>query len=46
MILHDFIHVPEWVSLGFIALSLLVGILVSLKFGKEKELTDTDLEQE
>jgi len=46
MILHDFIHVPEWASLGFIALSLLVGIIVSLKFGKEKELTDTDLGEE
>ncbi|OIV41380.1 TerC family protein [Flavobacterium johnsoniae] len=44
MLLHDFIHVPEWASLGFIALSLLVGILVSLKFGKEKELTDSDLD--
>lgn len=44
MLLHDFIHVPEWASLGFIALSLLVGILVSLKFGKEKELTDLDLD--
>ncbi|MDR7370824.1 TerC family protein [Flavobacterium aquidurense] len=42
MILHDFIHVPEWASLGFIALSLLIGILVSLKFGEEKELTDAD----
>ncbi|OXA72728.1 hypothetical protein B0A67_06870 [Flavobacterium aquidurense] len=46
MLLHEWIQVPEWASLGFIALSLLVGILVSLKFGKEKELTDTDLEQE
>jgi tellurite resistance protein TerC len=44
MLLHDFIHVPEWASLGFIALSLLVGIMVSLKFGKEKELTDLDLD--
>ncbi|BFM44302.1 TerC family protein [Flavobacterium sp. CFS9] len=44
MLLHDFIHVPEWASLGFIALSLLAGILVSLKFGAEKELTDTDKE--
>ncbi|KOP36067.1 TerC family protein [Flavobacterium sp. WLB] len=43
MLLHEWIHVPEWASLGFIALSLLVGILVSLKFGKEKELTDSDL---
>ncbi|MDA6071244.1 TerC family protein [Flavobacterium sp. AC] len=39
MILHDFIQVPEWVSLGFIALSLLVGILVSLKYGKNNEET-------
>jgi len=44
MLLHDFIHLPEWASLGFIALSLLVGILVSLKFGDEKELTDLDEE--
>lgn len=44
MLLHDFIHVPEWASLGFIALSLLVGIIVSLKFGKEKELTDSSEE--
>lgn len=40
MILHDFIEMPEWVSLGFIALSLIVGILVSLKIGKESELED------
>lgn len=44
MILHDFIHLPEWASLGFIALALLVGILVSLKFGEEKELNDLDEE--
>jgi tellurite resistance protein TerC len=44
MLLHDFITIPEWGSLGFIALSLLVGILVSLKFGEEKELTDADEE--
>lgn len=37
MILHDFIKVPEWASLGFIALALLVGILVSLKYGKTEE---------
>lgn len=34
MLLHEWIQVPEWASLGFIALSLLVGILVSLKYGK------------
>jgi len=44
MLVHEWIQVPEWASLGFIALSLLVGILVSLKFGEEKELTDLDQE--
>jgi tellurite resistance protein TerC len=40
MLLHDFIEMPEWVSLGFIAVSLIVGILVSLKMGKESELEE------
>jgi len=31
MLFHDFIEVPEWASLGFIALSLVLGIIVSLK---------------
>jgi tellurite resistance protein TerC len=39
MILHDYFVVPEWASLGFIALSLLVGILVSLKYGKNEPET-------
>ncbi|MFB9079686.1 TerC family protein [Flavobacterium procerum] len=44
MLLHDYIEVPEWASLGFIALSLLLGILVSLQFGEEKVLTDSSEE--
>jgi len=44
MLLHDVVHLPEWASLGFIALSLLIGILVSLKYGEEKILTDKDQE--
>jgi tellurite resistance protein TerC len=41
MILHDFlefykIEIPEWASLAFIAISLLAGIIVSLKTAKEK----------
>ena len=40
MLLHDYIEIPEWASLGFIAVSLLVGILVSLKMGSETELND------
>ena len=31
MLLHSFIEIPEWASLGFIAISLGVGILVSLQ---------------
>jgi tellurite resistance protein TerC len=31
MLLHDFYIIPEWASLTFIALSLLIGIIVSLK---------------
>jgi tellurite resistance protein TerC len=34
MLLHDFIEVPEWASLTFIALSLLIGIVVSLHLNK------------
>ncbi|MFV5689233.1 TerC family protein [Flavobacterium sp. ZT3R25] len=36
MLLHDFIEIPEWVSLAFIAISLLTGIIVSIKLGKEE----------
>lgn len=35
MLLHDFYVVPEWASLAFIALSLLIGIVVSLKMSEE-----------
>ena len=36
MLLHDFIDFPEWVSLTFIAFSLLIGVFVSLKMNKEE----------
>lgn len=36
MLLHDFIELPEWVSLAFIAVSLTAGIIVSLKMNKEE----------
>jgi tellurite resistance protein TerC len=35
MLFHDFIEIPEWVSLAFIALSLLIGVVVSLKMSEE-----------
>lgn len=34
MLLHDYIKLPEWLSLTFIAISLLAGILVSLRMSK------------
>jgi tellurite resistance protein TerC len=36
MLSHDFIEIPEWVSLTFIALSLLLGIIVSLQMSKKE----------
>nr|WP_315146563.1 TerC family protein [uncultured Flavobacterium sp.] len=35
MLLHDFYVLPEWVSLGFIALALAIGIIVSLKMSEK-----------
>ena len=35
MLLHDFYVIPEWASLTFIALSLLTGIIVSLKMSSD-----------
>lgn len=34
MLAHDYIHIPEWASLGFIAVSLLAGVLASLQKAK------------
>jgi tellurite resistance protein TerC len=39
MLLHDFIDFPEWISLTFIALSLSIGVIVSLKLNKEEDPT-------
>ena len=36
MLLHHFIEVPEWFSLTFIALCLLIGVLVSLRLAKKE----------
>jgi tellurite resistance protein TerC len=35
MIVHEWVEIPEWASLGFIALSLALGIFVSLQKSKE-----------
>jgi tellurite resistance protein TerC len=37
MLLHDFIEIPEWASLVFIAVALLIGILVSINKNKEDD---------
>jgi len=37
MLSHDFIEIPEWASLTFIALSLIIGIVVSLKMSQEED---------
>lgn len=34
MLFHDYIEIPEWFSLGFIAAALSIGVLVSLKMSK------------
>lgn len=36
MLLKDFIEIPEWGSLTFIALSLITGVIVSLQLGKDE----------
>ncbi len=37
MVLHDYIEIPEWGSLAFIALSLIIGIIASLRLSKNNE---------
>lgn len=39
MLLHEIVEIPEWASLAFIALSLLVGIVVSLRMSKLEDTT-------
>ena len=36
MLVHDFIKLPEWVSLAFIAAALIIGIIVSLQKSKNE----------
>ncbi|SHG97661.1 tellurite resistance protein TerC [Flavobacterium fluvii] len=36
MLLKDFLEIPEWLSLSFIALSLITGVVVSLQLGKDE----------
>lgn len=43
MLIVDFFKFPEWASLGFIALSLIVGIIVSIQKAPEKKSPDEDI---
>lgn len=40
MLIVHYYKFPEWVSLGFIAISLITGVLVSLKLGGEEDLEE------
>jgi tellurite resistance protein TerC len=40
MVLHEFIEIPEWLSLLFIAFSLAVGIIVSLRLGENEKTNE------
>lgn len=40
MLLHDYIEIPEWVSLTFIALTLIIGVIVSLQISKKENSTE------
>ncbi len=42
MLLHDYIQIPEWGSLAFIALSLIIGIVVSIKMAKDDTTEEID----
>lgn len=46
MLVAEYIHFPEWVSLGFIALALITGILVSLAKGKHMPLEEDFVEDD
>lgn len=45
MLLHDYIEVPEWASLGFIAVSLGIGILMSLRNRASDDQENTEIEK-
>jgi tellurite resistance protein TerC len=42
MLFHDLFEVPEWASLTFIALSLLIGIVVSLQLNKGEDSANSN----
>lgn len=43
MLAHDYLEIPEWASLGFIALSLIAGIIISIQKVPEKKSPDEEI---
>lgn len=46
MLAHDYIEIPEWASLGFIALSLIAGVLFSINYDKKEHNTKPSRDDE
>jgi tellurite resistance protein TerC len=46
MIAHDYIHIPEWISLCFIVGCLLGGVVFSLWISKKEEQKHTSRDEE
>ena len=46
MVLHDFIEIPEWASLGFITAALIVGVIVSLQKSETLDATKPSRDEE
>jgi tellurite resistance protein TerC len=46
MLAHDYIHLPEWASLAFIALALIAGVLYSLHKAKDVEKHEASRDEE
>ena len=46
MLAHDYIEIPEWASLGFIALSLIAGVLFSINYDKKEHETKPSRDDE
>jgi len=46
MLAHDFIEIPEWASLAFIALTLIAGVLFSINKAEEEEETKASRDEE
>lgn len=46
LIPHDWLEIPEWASLTFIALSLLIGVIVSIRISKNEEEEKSSRDEE